>query len=357
MPRTRRSRGTVIGAFREAWRRVLGAPGLSLAILGATFLVVLPLAATLRGMLVEHLGSSGVADRVAVSWDAGWTEEFASQAQGVGRTFSHEILGFGGTLAIVDAFVDRESLNPALVAAVAAYGALWIFMWGGILDRMARARPLGASAFFGACGAFVGRFARLALFTGAAWWVILTMVHPLLFGDIYGALTRDLTVERQAVMLRGGLYAVFLGLLALVGVVVDVARIRIVMEDRHSVIGAVLASIRFIRRRPLRLTALYLLNLLALAACGALWLAAAPAATAPVWLALLLSQIYLLARLWTRLAAMTSLLVFFEDALAHASYRARPLSVWPDSPSMDGLEHLTSGDRATSGRPDATALL
>jgi hypothetical protein len=342
MPGTRRSRATTIGAFREAWRRVLGAPVLALALLGATGLLVLPLADTLRGMLVAPPGSSGAADQVVAAWDAGWAAEFASQTQSIGRTLSHEILGYGGALAIAGAFSDRQSLNPALATAIAAYSVLWLFLWGGILDRMARARPIGAAAFFGACGTFVGRFARLALFTAAAWWVILTVAHPLLFEGTDGS---------------SGLYAVFLGALALIGLVVDIARIRIVMEDRHSAIGAALASIRFIRRRPFRVIALYVLNLLALAACGALWLAVAPAATAPVWLALLLSQLYLLARLWTRLAAMTSLLVFFEDALAHGSYRAEPLWVWPDSPSVEGLDNLAAGASARPGRPGADTLL
>ena len=59
------------------------------------------------GMLAEHLGSSVEAERALAGWHAGWATEFGAQAQGLGRTFTHEILGFGGTLAIVSRFVDR----------------------------------------------------------------------------------------------------------------------------------------------------------------------------------------------------------------------------------------------------------
>lgn len=341
---------TVVGAYLEAWRRVLRAPAIAIGLLGLTFLLVLPLAGVLRGMLQEQLGASRVADQAAVAWDAGWAAEFASEAQGVGRTLSHEILGFGGTVAIASAFADQTALNPTLASVIGAYIVLWMFLWGGILDRLARARRVGPGAFFGACGTFAGRFLRLAILTGAVWWMVLEVLHPLLFEDLYGRWVRDLAVESRAVMIRGGLYAVFLGTLALVGLVTDLARVRTVLEDRHSMLGAVVAAIRFVRRRPLRVLALYLLNLLVLAGCAAIWYAAAPAATAPAWLAFLLAQLYLLARVSTRLAAMASLVVFFQGELAHAAYTATPLPIWPDSPSVEALDNLTAGLRPPVGR-------
>lgn len=329
---------------------MLAAPALALGVLALTFLLVAPLAGTLRAMLHEQLGASRVADQVAEAWDAGWAAEFASEAQGVGRTLTHEILGFGGTLAIAGGFVDRTAINPALAGVVFAYVLLWTFLWGGILDRFARARRVGIGVFFGACGTFVGRFIRLALLGGIAWWVVLQVLHPLLFDDLYGRWTRDLAVEGRAVAIRASLYLVFLGALALVGLVIDMAKVRTVLEDRHSMLGAVVAAVRFIRRRPMRMLALYLLNLLVLAACAALWYAAAPTASTPAGLAFLIAQVYLLARLWTRLAAMTSLLVFFQGELAHAPYTTTPGPVWPDSASLEALDNLSAGSRPPADR-------
>src|SRR5262245_20581503 len=93
-----RPRATILGAFLEGWRRVLRAPVLAAGVLGLTFLLALPLAIALRGMLEEHLGASLEADRAVAGWNGGWAAEFGAQAQGLGRTFTHEILGFGGTL-------------------------------------------------------------------------------------------------------------------------------------------------------------------------------------------------------------------------------------------------------------------
>ena len=59
-------------------------------------------------MLEEHLGASLEAEQALNGWNAGWAAEFGAQAQGLGRTFTHEILGFGGTLANLSRFLDRD---------------------------------------------------------------------------------------------------------------------------------------------------------------------------------------------------------------------------------------------------------
>src|SRR4030095_453495 len=136
-----RPRATVLGAFLEGWRRVLRAPALALGVLGLTFLLALRLAMALRGMLEEHLGSSLEADRAAAEWNAGWAAEFGAQAQGLGRTFTHEILGFGGTLANVSGLLDRRALNATVAGAIVAYVAAWIFLSGGVLAPLAGGAP------------------------------------------------------------------------------------------------------------------------------------------------------------------------------------------------------------------------
>jgi hypothetical protein len=338
-----------VGSVVEGWRRVLRAPAITACVLAATFLLAVPLALALRGMLEEHLGTSLVADGVAAGWDAGWAAEFANQAQGLGRTFTHEILGFGGTLAITSGFADRIAVNPTLAGAIAAYLVLWLFLWGGILDRFARARPIRLAAFFSACGVFFVRFLRLAIPVGAAYWVILAWLHPWLFDDVYGRMTRNMTSEGDAIVLRLSLYAVLIVALLAVRAVADVAKVRAVVEDRRSMLGALAASVRFIRRRPLRIAALYGANVAALVVVLLFWFLAAPGATAAVWLAFLLAQIYLLLRLWTRLALAASLVVFFQGELAHVSYTAAPLPVWPDSPAAEALDNLARlrSDRST----------
>ena len=150
-----------------------------------------------------------------------------------------------------------------------------------------------------------------------------------------------MTEESHALVLRGALYLVFFGALAAVSLVADMAKVRAVVEDRHSMLSALAASIRFIRRRPWRMSGLYLLNVAAFLVVVRIWLQMAPAAAAPTWTAFLIAQIYLLLRVWAKLAFMASEVVFFQGELAHAHYTAAPALVWPDSPAAEAIRNLT----------------
>ena len=329
-----------MGAFLEGWRRVLGAPALVASIVAATFLAALPLAMTVSRAIEQHLGASVEAERALEGWHAGWAAEFGASAQGLARTFTHEILGFGGTLATLSGLLDRVPLSPPLAAAVAAYLALWVFLTGGIIDRLARGRPIGGAAFFAACGGHFWRMLRAAALAWGAYYAAFAWLHPGLFLGLLNRLTRETTEERDVVAVRVVLYVVFLLVLLAIGLVSDFARVRLVIEDRRSALGAFAASLRFIRRRAVRTVALYAVNLAALAIILRLWLQVAPEAGAATWVVLLTGQLYLLARIWARLAFMASEAVFFQGELAHAQYTAAPDPVWPDSPAAEALDNL-----------------
>ena len=130
--------------------------------------------------------------------------------------------------------------------------------------------------------------------------------------------------------------------------VADFAKVRAVVEDRRSMIGALGASLRFIRRRFLRVAGLYLLNVVALLVIVRLWLSVGAVAAAAPWLALLVAQIYLLFRVWAKLAFMASEIVFFQGELAHAHYTAAPEPLWPDSPAAEAIENLDATARESA---------
>jgi len=335
-----RPHASIVGAFLEGWRRTLSAPVLTLGILSATFVTALPLGIALQGELARQFGSSLEAERSESTWNLIWAGEFQSQASPMARTFTHEILGFGGTLAALSGFLDAESLDPTIAAVVVGYIGLWVFLSGGILDRFARGRPLRPFSFFAACGAYFLRFVRLAVVIGPCYWLLFAKLHPWLFGTLYDRFTRDLAAEHQVVGVRVALYLVFVSLLVAVNLVADFAKVRAVVEDRRSAISALGAALRFIRRRAARVLALYLLNVIAAAVVLRLWLQMAPGAAAPVWLALLGGQLYILARVWAKLAFMASEVVFFQGELAHASFTAAPEPVWPDSPAVEAIKNL-----------------
>lgn len=337
---TAHPRASVVGALLEGWRRVLRAPMLTLGVLGLTMLTALPLALSIRGAVATQLGASLDSERVLQGWDRAWASDFANQAQGIEKTLTHEMLGFGGTLAAMSRFMDAGANPPlpaSLIAVVIAYVAAWVFLSGGILDRLARARPVQTSAFFAACGVYFFRFLRLGVVIGACYWALFRWLHPLLFTTLYDRWTRDLTAEHQGLAIRAGLYAVFLVALMLVSLIADFAKVRMVVEDRRSAISTLGASTRFVRRRLWRAIGLYVLNAIVFLILARLWMQTAPSAAAADWVALLGGQLYVLARIWAKLAFMSSEVAFFQGELAHASFTAAPEPVWPDSPAVEAI--------------------
>ncbi len=318
----------MIRALFDGIGRVLGAPVLVAGVYLVTLLLAAPLALALHDAIAAHLGASVAADQVAggVHWE--WWEEFQAQARGFERTFTPSIIGFGAVLTNLSAFVDGAVPSGGLAVAVAFYLAAWTFLAGGILDRLARRRRLGAAAFFAACGTYFFRFLRLAVVAGLVYWLLFDRFHTWLFEDLYRDVTRDVTVERTAFVIRIAGYAVFGALVLPVNLLFDYAKIRAVVEDRRSMLGALLAAGRFVRRRPFSTGGLYVLNagLFGLLLAG--YAAVDPGVGAPdatsQWTALLVGQAYVLARVATKLVFLASQTAYFQGQLARPGYVAAP---------------------------------
>ena len=149
----------------------------------------------------------------------------------LGAPAGASLLGPGA--AAVNGFlkVIRSSITIGLPAS-AGLGVLllWPFLTGGFLDRYARNRPTRGRGFFGACGAHFAAMVRLAVLA----WLI------------YGAIVLGLGRAVGGPYGRGAI--VFLTLAA--ALVISYASVRLVVEDRRSAIGALLAGARFVRRNP-----------------------------------------------------------------------------------------------------------
>ena len=106
-------------SWSDGWRRVVSAPAILAGVWALTFLLALPLAITMRGLLEAHLGSSLAADSAASGVNYDWWQEFTSQATGIGTTFSPTIIGFAATLDNISSLLDgqREMLPVAGASA------------------------------------------------------------------------------------------------------------------------------------------------------------------------------------------------------------------------------------------------
>lgn len=329
---------TVWAAWRDGIRRVNGAPAVLLGMCTLTLFVALPLSLALRGLIAAQLGDSLFADALADGTSYDWWQEFLSQATGLGTTFVPSIIGFGAVLSNLSALLDNVPMATTIVGATAAWLVLWSFLSGGVLDRYARMRPTRAPGFFAACGTHFWRFLRLGILAWLIYWVLFALLHPWLFEDAYPWITRDLTVERTAFAIRTIAYLLFGSILILCNLVFDYARIRIVVEDRRSAIGAFVAGVRFVRRHPSVLT-LYLVNgggFLLLALIYALVAPGAPSGLA-IWIALAIGQFYIVLRHYVKLLFYASQIAYFQGTLAHAAYTAAPALEWPESPAAEAI--------------------
>lgn len=313
--------------LREGIRRVHSAPSIIVAVWALSLLLALPLGFVLRALIRASLGSSLAADTAATGVNFGWWNEFMQQAGGIGTTFVPSIIGFAAPLGNLSRLADNLPLAATLTSLVVAWLVLWAFIAGGIFDRYARARTTRTPAFFAACGVFFFRFLRLGALAWVVYWLLFHFVHRWLFESAWTAWTRNLTVERDAFWIRMAFYAAFAALLAVVNLVVDYAKIRAVVEDRRSMIGAVLASARFIARNPVGTMGLYLLNALVFLVVLAIYAFVAPGAGwrgAGTWVAFAVMQVYIIARVWAKLAFASSQIVLFQSRLAHAGFAAFP---------------------------------
>ncbi|HEV2984596.1 MAG TPA: hypothetical protein VGX46_09410 [Vicinamibacterales bacterium] len=329
----------VLTAFRDGVRRVNRAPVLLGGVWVMTLLVCLPLALVLRGMIAQHLGDSLAADTAVTGVNYDWMQEFAEQATGIGVTFKPTIIGFGAVLDNLSAFLDNTPRPLVIVGVASAYIALWMFMAGGILDRYARNRPTRTYGFFAASGVFFVRFLRLAVMQWIAYAFLFALAHRWLFERLFPRVTREMTVERNAFLVRAGLYLIFGAMIAAFNVVFDYAKVRAVVEDRRSMIGSLAAAVRFVRRNGAA-TGLYLVDFGLFLVSLAVYAVVAPGAGRSgivMWIAFGIGQLYVLARLWIKLVFWASETSLFQSRLAHAEYVAAPRPRWPESPAAEAI--------------------
>ncbi len=331
---------SALSALRDGLRRVNRAPLVVLGMFLVTLFVALPLSLALRGMIQAHLGASLEADTLAAGANADWWQEFSAQAAGLATTFVPSVIGFGAVLDNLSGLLDNVPVATTVAGATLAWLVIWSFLSGGVLDRLARNRPTRTAGFFAACGTHFWRFLRLGFLGWFVYLFLFRTLHDLIFQDAFYRLVRDLTVERQAFAIRLAGYVIFGALLVFCVMLFDFARVRIVVEDRRSALGALIASVRFVRRNFGRVVALYLLNGLLFVVLLALYAVATPGAPRSglhAIVVLLIGELYILARHYLKLLFYASETALFQGALAHAEYTAGPAVVWPESPAVEAI--------------------
>ena len=197
-----------------------------------------------------------------------------------------------------------------------AWLLLGSFAAGGILDRYARNRATRGRGFFGACGAHFSPMLRLGILTALidiAIWTVVLRGRP-----------------EEDLRLAAGTAACLA-----VHLVAHFARVRLVVEDRRSAIGAWLAGWRFVRRHAAG-AGLYVAFSAVAAGAVLLYANIAPVFDTPDR-RLVGDALFLALDAGFLLAAYASAIALFQSRLAHAGYTAAPPIVWPESPAAEAI--------------------
>lgn len=197
---------------------------------------------------------------------------------------------------------------------------LWTFLSGGILDRYARGRATRARGFFGACGAHFSSMVRLGF-------IVIAITAGIQFALASRASDPYVRVLATVLLLTLALVTVY-------------AQVRLVVEDRRSAAGAVLAAARFIRRNPAALGVFTLSALLLWGATAAV-LAVAPR-TLTGWMDVPATALRIGVFSYLILALYAAAIALFQSRLAHAGYTAAPPLEWPDSPAAEAIANASS---------------
>ena len=298
----------MLAAFIDGIRRVAAAPLLFLSLYGLTLAAALAM-----GSPAPEVGAVGVES-------AGTTGDGAPV--GITHAFGPDPSGF----AVVAAFSSLARGTPLAGAAALALGGMlvWTFLAGGALDRLARQRWAGGAGFLAACRHHFWPLTRLTLLAGALYWLLFGVLRPWLSSAPPGASVADPGSGAHSDAAWLALNGLFAAGRAGIGLVLDYARVRTVVEDRRSAIGALLAALRFMARRPAPVAGLWVLNMVLLALVLAGCSLVAPAAMGFGRIGpFLVAQLYTAAHLLAMLVAWASQTAYFQGQLAHPTYVAR----------------------------------
>ena len=264
-----------------------------------------------------------VAEELRSGFNSDWYREFKREAQGLGRTFQYSVVGVGGILDGLSAFLNGKLFQQ--FSAILGVGMLYLFGWtllsGGVLHLYNTTAPPTFQSFALGSLRYFSRFLRLTLLAGVLYWLIYSQLLPSL-ADLVRMVARDQIDERVAFLGSVAKYSVVLGALILVNLVFDYAKILTVTQQRRSSILAILKAAKLLGAHPGRMVGLYVwIGLLGIGFFFLYWLVAPginqQSSLAVGW-ALLLGQMYITSRIWTRLLFLGSQSALCEELLSQA---------------------------------------
>lgn len=313
----------VLQYLRSGFHRTVACRSVVLSLYTVNLALALVPTFVLFQEIEASLSDSFMAETMSSSYDDNWFKEFSADAVGIGATFHPSVTGIGAILNGLDDHVSGQIFSTylPLVSLGCLYALIWIFASAGLLVGFEAKRPRSFAGFVSDSASLFGRFFRIA--------AIVAVGYALLFGvlkpgaeDLLESFLREEIDERVVFGFTLGKYLLLGFGLVLLNMISDYTKISTVLENRQSVLLAMLRSLRLCLSQPFRVIALYLLLVL----LGLLMLLTysmiAPGASQQSWagilFALALGQLYILGRVWLRVLFLGSQFGLFRDLRGEA---------------------------------------
>ena len=245
------------------------------------------------------IGKSGVAERLLKEFDFNVLFEFLIHDGGFKTIFSV-------------AFV-----------LILIYFLVSIFLYGGILFSLTNPRKLNTGenrkqsftpVFFQGAGKFFGRFFRLSIYSLILWGIFI--IFNMLLNPLGRLLTAKGANEQVAFYLFWVRLGIGLFLLYLIKMILDYARIKIVIEDSRHVFRSLFRTIKFVFQRLGKTLALYYLLLITgIILFGIYWvlkLIIPSYSLITIIIIFIVQQIFIASRGWIKIAFQAGQLKFYS---------------------------------------------
>lgn len=217
---------------------------------------------------------------------------------------------------IMDQYGKSLSFSRSIITIGLLYLIVNIFFAGGILKVFSGETKFKLSEFLGGCVEFFNRFLRLFLLS--VLFLILVFILQLAISKLFGLFTKNATTEHLSVILFF-LRIFLIGLmLAFVNMVFDYAKIMTVFNDFRAMFRTTKNAIIFVMMSLRKTTGLYALYLVTAILFLILYLFLESILSVnsgiSVFLFFVLSQLYILTRVWIRLSFFAGQYTFYRHA-------------------------------------------
>lgn len=315
-------------------------------------LFALALALPLLTQLNGYLRTSTMDEKLLKQMDAAWFEtyQFDFEKSEIAKLMEYSIFGYAPFLNHFEAqlsgtfvkaiggflydLIFRFEINPKPISLLFGLGFFYVcisnFLAGGFIALYTKDYRTSLNEFLMDSAKYFGRFFRLSLFSLLVYYLLFTIIVTWV-ADAIPVWTQNAPSEAtpfRYYMITGGFTWLVLSLSFMI---FDYARIRIVLEDRTSVVAAVFAGTRFVFGNFFNTFGLYLsLGFIGIAFISLYALVESQILQVSFWfiaLVFILQQLYMIARFWlkaTWYATQTSL--YRELAFKEQAARVAPAS-------------------------------